>query len=188
MLWILWDILLPLVAAFLLGLLTGWLLWRWRRARISAQKLNVIQRNSARYKDENERLRDRLAESKGPPNDAAHAAPESSPRSLSRRQAVENEKEIATLREQLETAKNRIGELETKTTSTTDSGYEPEPEVADLMAQLQTRERMIETLQQSLAQYQEGDDPALMQAELVARQRKIDALETMLAAQMSRIQ
>ena len=31
MLWVIWDILVPLAIAFLAGLLFGWLLWRWRR-------------------------------------------------------------------------------------------------------------------------------------------------------------
>lgn len=31
MVWVLWDILIPLVSSFGLGILLGWLLWRWRR-------------------------------------------------------------------------------------------------------------------------------------------------------------
>jgi len=31
--WVIWDILLPLLVTFLIGLGTGWLLWRWRRQR-----------------------------------------------------------------------------------------------------------------------------------------------------------
>lgn len=34
--WVIWDILVPMLATFLIGLATGWLLWRWRR-----QKVNV---------------------------------------------------------------------------------------------------------------------------------------------------
>ncbi len=36
MLWTLWDILIPLLITFALGLCLGWLLWRWRRRRVSA--------------------------------------------------------------------------------------------------------------------------------------------------------
>lgn len=31
--WVIWDILVPLLVTFLIGLGTGWLLWRWRRQR-----------------------------------------------------------------------------------------------------------------------------------------------------------
>ncbi len=34
MLWVLWDILIPLISSFGLGILLGWLLWRWRRQLI----------------------------------------------------------------------------------------------------------------------------------------------------------
>ena len=31
--WVIWDILVPLLVTFLIGIGTGWLLWRWRRQR-----------------------------------------------------------------------------------------------------------------------------------------------------------
>ena len=42
MLWSLYDIALPLLVTFLLGLLLGWLLWRWRRQPISAADLERL--------------------------------------------------------------------------------------------------------------------------------------------------
>ena len=33
--WVLWDIITPLLLAFALGLILGWLLWRWRRKQIT---------------------------------------------------------------------------------------------------------------------------------------------------------
>lgn len=33
--WVLWDIVVPLILTFAIGLLTGWLLWRWRRQKAS---------------------------------------------------------------------------------------------------------------------------------------------------------
>ena len=56
MLWVLWDIVLPLIATFLLGLLIGWLLWRWRRSRIDAEGLSKLRRASGRAKADVERL------------------------------------------------------------------------------------------------------------------------------------
>jgi len=56
MLWVLWDIVLPLIAAFLLGLFIGWMLWRWRRKRIDADGLSALRRSNARYKADAERL------------------------------------------------------------------------------------------------------------------------------------
>ena len=56
MLWVLWDIVLPLIATFLLGLFIGWLLWRWRRRRIDADGLSKLRRDAARHKSDVERL------------------------------------------------------------------------------------------------------------------------------------
>jgi|GEM_PF-3999688 len=56
MLWVLWDIVLPLIATFLLGLLVGWLLWRWRRSRIDAEGLSKLRRASSRNTADFERL------------------------------------------------------------------------------------------------------------------------------------
>lgn len=39
MLWTLWDILIPLLVTFILGLGLGWLLWRWRRRQLQASEL-----------------------------------------------------------------------------------------------------------------------------------------------------
>lgn len=62
MLWLIWDILLPLTVAFLAGLFIGWLIWRWRRMRISSEELATIRRSSARYKADADTLRSRNAE------------------------------------------------------------------------------------------------------------------------------
>lgn len=35
MLWVLWDMLVPLLITYAIGLGTGWLLWRWRRQKVS---------------------------------------------------------------------------------------------------------------------------------------------------------
>jgi predicted flap endonuclease-1-like 5' DNA nuclease len=37
MAWVLWDIVFPLFVTFAIGLLTGWLLWRWRRHKAPVQ-------------------------------------------------------------------------------------------------------------------------------------------------------
>lgn len=60
--WVFWDILLPVAAAFLAGLFCGWLFWRWRRMRFSADELAAIRRSSARYKSDADTLRGHNAE------------------------------------------------------------------------------------------------------------------------------
>jgi len=62
MLWVIWDILIPLAAAFAVGLFFGWLLWRWRRMRLSSDELAAIRRSSSRYKSDAATLRNRNAE------------------------------------------------------------------------------------------------------------------------------
>lgn len=42
MIWALLEIVIPLLLAFGVGLLTGWLLWRWRRRRVSAHEWNRL--------------------------------------------------------------------------------------------------------------------------------------------------
>jgi len=46
MTWALVEILVPLLLAFGLGLLGGWILWRWRRQRISALEWNQVNASS----------------------------------------------------------------------------------------------------------------------------------------------
>ena len=62
MLWVLWDILLPILLAFLAGLFIGWMFWRWRRSRIDAETLSALRRNTTRLKNDAENLRARNAE------------------------------------------------------------------------------------------------------------------------------
>lgn len=40
--WVLWDIVVPLLTTFLVGLATGWLLWRWRRHK-SVSPVQVVE-------------------------------------------------------------------------------------------------------------------------------------------------
>ncbi len=42
MLWVLWDILLPLLIAFMGGIFVGWLFWRWRRSPVDAATLSTL--------------------------------------------------------------------------------------------------------------------------------------------------
>ena len=39
--WVLWDIITPLLLAFALGLILGWLLWRWRRKQITTDMVEA---------------------------------------------------------------------------------------------------------------------------------------------------
>ena len=41
MIWALFEIIIPLLLTFILGLIMGWLLWRWRRRRITASDWNT---------------------------------------------------------------------------------------------------------------------------------------------------
>jgi len=42
MLSVLWEIIIPLLIAFAVGLLTGWLLWRWRRTRVTGTEWDEL--------------------------------------------------------------------------------------------------------------------------------------------------
>lgn len=43
MMYALWEIAIPLLIAFLLGVLLGWVNWRWRRTRITGSEWNRLQ-------------------------------------------------------------------------------------------------------------------------------------------------
>jgi len=207
MLWVLWDIVLPLIATFLLGLFIGWLLWRWRRSRIDADRLSELRRSSTRNRADLERLQqsnielsDRLQAANGAGGGELASA----------------RKRIDMLAEELKTSRREVAELKTAgrthgSVSRRDSGSAGDSasttEVAGLQAKLQSaqsritalentsnsaaadlrreieaRDRMIATLKTSLAQFgEEGDTTALL-ADVALRDRKIDELEARIAA------
>ena len=39
--WVLWDIFIPLLTTFALGLLLGWMLWKWQRRLMGADELII---------------------------------------------------------------------------------------------------------------------------------------------------
>ncbi len=45
---VLWEILLPLIIAFLLGLFFGWLWWGWRRTKITYTEWETMRQKAAR--------------------------------------------------------------------------------------------------------------------------------------------
>ena len=45
---VLWEILLPLIIALLLGLFFGWLMWGWRRTKISYAEWETMRQKAAR--------------------------------------------------------------------------------------------------------------------------------------------
>ena len=44
--WVIWDILVPMLATFVIGLGTGWLLWRWRRQKGGVAAATISQASS----------------------------------------------------------------------------------------------------------------------------------------------
>lgn len=44
--WVLWDIMVPLLVTFFIGLAIGWLLWRWRRQKAGPNTVGVSQADS----------------------------------------------------------------------------------------------------------------------------------------------
>ncbi len=43
MMYALWEIAIPLLIAFLLGVLLGWVIWRWRRTKVTGSEWNRLQ-------------------------------------------------------------------------------------------------------------------------------------------------
>ncbi|MEM7256067.1 MAG: hypothetical protein AAF404_01635 [Pseudomonadota bacterium] len=197
MLWVLWDIFLPVVAAFLVGLLTGWMLWRWRRSRVDAETLAGLRRSASRLKVDADNLRmrnaelsDRLQVASG----SAQAHGDGSAQELARcKKRVEIlSDELKTSRQQIDKLRkdnaasgvNRNRELEAKLqgaqrrindlerhAGSADAGQ------TDISEAIRARDEMIATLQKSLDQFGASSDTTTLEASLVLRDRKIAALE-----------
>ncbi len=192
MLWVLWDIVVPLIVTFLIGLFTGWLLWRWRRSRIDAEGLSKLRRTSARYRSDVERLQqsnmdlsDRLRRTGAGGDEELEDA----------RWRIENltedlkasRREIEVLRAygstdanpdwqaELESARQRIAELESQQASGISSMSEE-----DLRQEIAARDRMIATLEKSLQQFGEAGDTTALMADITIRDRRIEELEARL--------
>jgi len=200
MLWVIWDILVPLAVAFLAGMLIGWLCWRWRRMKMTSDELAAIRRSSARYKSDADSLRGLnadLAERLRTANGASE--------STTLKDLAAANKKINKLREQLkqanrEQARNQHGSGENTGIKSRVSAKRlhgaAHNRVRDLEAQLSVarqkiqtleneeeiaaRDKMIVTLQHSLEQYGEQPDTTAMMAEIELREERIVALESQL--------
>lgn len=176
MLWVLWDIVIPLVATFLLGLFVGWLLWRWRRSRIDADGLSQLRRSSARNKADVERLQQHNVEL----SDRLQAADGAGGGEL-----VSARKRIDMLAEELKSSRREVAEL--KKTDRAEAAIPPasiaagEAEIADLRDEIAARDRMIATLNTSLDQFGESGDTTTLMADIALRDRKIKELEALIA-------
>lgn len=199
MLWVLWDIVLPLIAAFLVGLLTGWLLWRWRRSRIDADGLSKLRRSSARNKADVERLQqsnielsDRLQAVSG--SGGSELASAKKRIDLLTEELKSSRHEVAELKnsdgasdaelhQELQQARSRIAELEDSAMqgSPSSGGSSNYTEIADLREEIAARDRMIATLEKSLEQFGESGDITALMADIAIRDRKIDELEAVVA-------
>ncbi len=191
MLWVLWDIVLPLIGTFFLGLFIGWLLWRWRRSRVDADGISELRRSSARYKADTERLQqsnielsDRLQAASGAGGgDLANA-----------------KKRIDMLADELKSSRREVAELTMADRDSGGSGTEKERirqleaqlqearqvsgpvstqhrDIKELQREIEARDRMIATLRNSLDQFGEHGDATALMADVELRDRKIDDLE-----------
>jgi len=175
MLWVLSDIVLPLIAASLLGLFVGWLLWRWRRSRIDANGISALRRSSARYKADAERLQQSNLEL----TDRLQAA--SGAGSAGAKRKVEQ------LSEELRQSRREVANLKSNAAGNSTPGQsdlglpksqsgQSQPDQS-LVHEIKARDEMIETLKKSLAQYGEREDATSLLADVALRDRKIEALE-----------
>ena len=205
MLWVLWDIVLSLIATFLLGLFIGWLLWRWRRRRIDADSLSKLRRESARNRADVERLQqsnielsDRLqAASSAGGGDLASARKridmlgeelKSSRSEVAKLKSSERSfgggatgsvgnAELADVQAELKIARRRITEFEQSANNSAVTNSEN----SDLRREIEERDRMIATLNTSLGQFGESGDTTALMADVALRDRKIDELEALIA-------
>lgn len=163
MLWVLWDIFLPLLVAFLGGLLVGWLFWRWRRSRVDAETLSALRRNAVRLKNDADNLRarnaelsDRLQTASGPAAKGAMARAGVSGGQATRDDRASNEliiakKRLETLSAELKNSRLEVNRLRDGGSAPGDSsqGSQQANRVRDLEARLQGANRRIADLEQA---------------------------------------
>ena len=204
MLWVLWDIFLPVIAAFLVGLLVGWMLWRWRRSRVDADALSSLRRSASRFKTDADNLRirnaelsDRLQVASG--SRQADGREDQTELSRARKRIDVLSAELKTSRQQIDKLRkagtpadsaNRVRELEAKLQGAQRRIADLEQSArgkdlaagddAELNEAIRARDRMIATLKTSLDQFGESKDNTTLEACVALRDRKIDALEELL--------
>ena len=204
MLWVLWDIFLPIIAAFLVGLFVGWMLWRWRRSRVDAESLVSLRRSASRFKSDADNLRIRNAELSDRLQIASGAG-----RSNSREEQTELSRarkridvlsaELKSSRQQIEQLRksgtptenvNRVRELEAKLhgaqrriadlEQTASHNVTGDANDLALKDAIKARDDMIATLKTSLDQFGSAKDNTALEACVALRDRKISALENLL--------
>lgn len=205
MLWVIWDIFIPVISAFLAGLFIGWLLWRWRRSRFDANAVGALRRAAARHRKDADNLRvrnaelaDKLQVASGTDQQSAPLSTQEIERAKKRIEVLSSElkssrqqidklrkdnaqagglNRVRELEARLHGAQRRIADLEKKQTPTA------EVELADsddLQEALRVRDQMITTLRASLEQFGESEDNTALKATLALRDRKIETLERQL--------
>lgn len=189
MLWVLWDIVLPILLAFLVGLLIGFLLWRWRRRAFDSESIQDLRRDNARYRSDIQQLRARnaqLAERRISDEYPVAAVDNDELASLKARNGTliaelkASQEQVQQLRNTLSGGASKYQQasrLRTRDGSSDDSASQ----LVSLRDAVAVRDKMISTLQLSLDQYGDQSDLTALSAELAMRERKIDALENMLA-------
>ena len=186
MIFSLWEIFIPLLLTFLLGLLLGWLIWRWRRTSVTANQWNELSASGRKAETElatvvaardeaiNERsaLSSRVA-SLTTDHEAVSANLESS------------NVELATLRGDLNTANGQVGTLQGDLAKSNDAAAKAQ---ADLKAQADAAKKAQADLKA------QADATKKAQAELDAlrgqvkdKDAKINALGSDVSGKDSRI-
>lgn len=147
MLWLIWDILLPLTVAFLAGLFVGWLIWRWRRMRISSEELATIRRSSARYKADADTLRSRNAELA----DRLRGAGGSVGDAVDNSELTAAKEKIKTLQSQLDNTRRELAEVHKRSNQRRSGGTQLRSSASDrireLESELKAAQHKIEQLQ-----------------------------------------
>ena len=211
MLWVLWDIFLPIIAAFLVGLLVGWMLWRWRRIRVDAESLASVRRSASRFKTDADNLRirnaelsDRLQVASGDGQADSHEDQTELARARKRidvlsaelktsRQQIDQLRKAGTptesvnrvreLEAKLHGAQRRIADLEQNAGNKT-TGVANDSALKDA---IKARDDMIATLKTSLDQFGSAKDNTALEACVALRDRKITALENLLEQSNERL-
>ena len=185
MIWALFEVILPLLLTFILGLITGWLLWRWRRRRITASEWNThtdaanaatenLESIRAKHDEtvqENSRL-STMMKKMGTNLDAKNVELTNS---IARNVELKNEAVAATeLRAQLEESKSSITNLQAQVANAAQSDSELDSVRSrniELAAQLGDANTRIEELERSKS------ESAELERSLNAANEKLAATE-----------
>ena len=174
MIWALLEIVVPLLVAFATGLGTGWLLWRWRRRRVSVHEWNRLNAGSESAQAE-------LASVQAARDEAVNE------RTAMAATLASTNAELDSLRSELDLARKHNGELTGELDAARDRMERLSGELSEASTRVAALESGLASAQRTISGITRNDDDApaaetaALESSLAAVRRELDASQARIA-------